>query len=84
MGVSDNLLIRQPKFLPNRLVTGQPKTVASLRGLGKNGPGKNGPGKNGPGNYWISSRIGNKSSASAEVADQTLFTSALRRIFSNR
>ena len=48
MGVSDNLLIRQPKFLPNRLVTGQPKTVASLRGLGKNGPGKNGPGKNGP------------------------------------
>jgi len=63
MGVSDNLLIRQPKFLPNRLVTGQPKTVASLRGLGKNGPGKNGPGKNGPekngpGNYWISSRIG--------------------------
>jgi len=49
MGVSDNLLIRQPKFLPNRLVTGQQKTVASLRGLGKNGPGKNGPGKNGPG-----------------------------------
>ena len=26
----------------------------------------------------------NKSSASAEVADRTLFTSALRRIFSNR